>query len=196
MPKGVTLQSRDIGRLLKKFKGMGDTVAIEADAILRSAANSMENNAVRDVPVDEARLKGVISTKAHGKMNYEVVAPTKYAGYMEFGTKKKARIPAGLESIASQFRGPAGGTFKDLLKAITAWVKRKGISGTYSVKTKRRTGKKADRMIEDLAVAYPIAFSIAKNGVAPHQFFFHNYYPEEINARKELKKILKEALNK
>jgi hypothetical protein len=49
-------------------------------------------------------------------------------------------------------------------------------------------------MIEDLQVAYPIAFSIAKNGVSPHPFFFHNYYIAEKEARKNIKAEVKRAL--
>jgi hypothetical protein len=126
MPKGQSINSRAIANLTRKFKEKESQLQTVVDAELRAAATKMENLAVQDVPIDEARLKGVISTKVHGVMNYEVVAPTKYAAYMEFGTKKKAKIPAGLADVAAKFQGPTGGTFKDLLKAITAWVKRKG----------------------------------------------------------------------
>lgn len=109
MPKGQAIQSRNLSNLLRKFKQVEQSLQTEVDAELRAGANRMENAAVNDVPVDEARLKGVISTKNIKVMHYEVVAPTKYAAYMEFGTKKKAKIPAGLEGIASKFQGPTGG---------------------------------------------------------------------------------------
>ena len=59
-----------------------------------------------------------------------------------------------------------------LLRAIVNWVKRKGITGTYSVNTRRRTGSKINQIAEDYSSAWPIAMSILKHGVRPHPFFF------------------------
>jgi len=47
-----------------------------------------------------------------------------------------------------------------------------GLTGTYSVKTRRRTGNKLNQFAEDYSAAWPIAMSILKNGVSPHPFFF------------------------
>lgn len=135
--------------------------------------------AVRDAPVDQGKLKSSISfigkeshTSAGSDIGIEIVAQSFYAPFMEFGTKGKYLPIPGTEKIAAQFKGYKGGDFMDLLRMIVRWVGRKGITGRYSVKTKRRLGSKVNQYAEDYSAAWPIALSILKNGVTPHPFFF------------------------
>jgi len=101
-----------------------------------------------------------------------VFAQSAYAAYMEFGTKGNYRPVPGAEAVAAQFRGKGPGTFKEMVRAITEWVRRKGIAGRYSVKTRRRVGSKISQQAEDAAAAWPIIMSILKNGVKAHPYFF------------------------
>jgi HK97 gp10 family phage protein len=120
-----------------------------------------------------------ISSKKAGRLQYEVVAPTRYAAYVEFGTKKKTNVPPGFEQYARQFQGKATGDFNDLLLAIAKWVKVKGIAGVAvkrfkSGKRKGLTGfagRKAQERL-DLDLAWTIAYSIAKNGINPQPFMY------------------------
>lgn len=128
-------------------------------------------NAQRDAPVDQGTLKAGITWYQDGQ-NVVIVSNVFYSAFMEFGTKGKYRAIPGTEAIAAQFKGYKGGDFGAFLRMILAWVKRKGISGTYSVKTRRRTGNKVNQIAEDYAAAWPIAMSILRNGVTPHPFFF------------------------
>ena len=50
------------------------------------------------------------------------------------------------------------------IEAIALWVKRKGLAGTYSVKTKKRQGGRAQRGKEDTSLAWAIAIHIARYG--------------------------------
>lgn len=111
----------------------------------------------------------------------ELVSNVYYAPYIEFGTRSKVKVPAELNDYASQFKGKKRGDYYDFLNAILDWVKRKGITATYSVKSRRRTNTKADRE-RLLNVAQAIADSILRNGIAPRPYFF----PPYLRKRKEL----------
>ena len=141
-------------------------------AAVEEAAADWAKQARDDVPIDQGALKGSISYFMRTDLQAEIVAQKFYAPFMEFGTKGKYRAIPGTEAIAQQFKGYKGGDFQEFLRMITRWVKRKGISGTYSVKTRRRTGNRATQQAQDDAAAWPIAMSILKHGVKPHPYFF------------------------
>jgi hypothetical protein len=122
------------------------------------------------------------NTKAVPKQNgVELISNVYYAPYVEFGTGAKVKVPAELNDYANQFRGKKRGDYYDFLNAILDWVKRKGITATYNVKTRRRTNTKADRE-RLLNVAQAIADSILRNGIAPRPYFF----PPYLRKRKDL----------
>lgn len=139
---------------------------------IQAAGADFTSGARRDVPVDQGALRGSISYYMDGDLNAVIVAQKFYAPFVEFGTKGKYRPIPGTEQIAASFKGFKGGDFMELLRMIVRWVKRKGISGVYSVKTRKRVGSKINRLAEDYAAAWPIALSILKNGINPHPYFF------------------------
>lgn len=128
--------------------------------------------AQRDAPVDEGQLRRLISFYPNGPYSVEIVSQALYSPFMEFGTKKHFRAIPGTEAIASQFKGYKGGDFRAFMRAIVRWVRRKGITGTYSVKTRRRLGSKVNQFAEDYGAAWPIAMKILRDGVKPRPFFF------------------------
>ena len=71
-------------------------------------------------------------------MNIDVRVEKFYAAFIEFGTKGKYKAIPGTEEIAAKMRGYKRGNFKDMVKAIKAWVLRKKIVATYSIKTRRK----------------------------------------------------------
>ena len=176
-----------------KVTGMADlkaefaSMAKELPDIVSGELETMSQEWVKlaktDAPADQGALRGAITYYPAGLMKYEVVAQKFYAPFMEFGTKGKYQPIPGTESIAAEFKGYKGGDFMELLRMIVRWVKRKGITGTYSVKTRRRTGNKINQFAEDYSAAWPIAMSILKNGVNPHPFFFkqmHIVWPKMV----------------
>ena len=130
--------------------------------------------AVRDAPKDtgSAGLAGSITFTPIKNLTTELVAQKFYAHFMEFGTKGKYQPIPGTEKIAAQMKGYKGGSFAEMLKMIELWVARKGITGTYSVKTRQRTGGKALITSQNKQAAFAIALSILKHGISPHPFFF------------------------
>jgi len=175
--------------LQAKLKKAPDVLKKEAGAEIQFAAQDFRTRAIRSAPADVGFLRGQITVNRLGEMSAEVVSGSQYSAYMEFGTKGKFRPVVGFN--ASQFKGKSTGTFKDMLKNIEAWVKRKGLAGTYSVKTKRRLGNKATKQNQDKQLAYLIARSILNKGVRPHPFFFKHIVP----VRRELVKHLINVLN-
>jgi hypothetical protein len=139
--------------------------------------------AKKDSPADQATLRGGISFSQRDKLVYDIFSNAFYSPFMEFGTKGKYQPIPGTEKIAAEFKGYKGGDFMELLRNIVRWVKRKGITGTYSVKTRKRRGSKINQIAEDYSAAWPIAMSILKNGVNPHPFFFkqmHIVWPQMV----------------
>jgi hypothetical protein len=127
-------------------------------------------------------------------LKFEVVAQTFYAGYLEFGTKTKTVIPPGLESIAGQLKGPASGQGNPI-DALQSWVKRKGIAGTFSTKTRRRLGNKATKEQQDRQAAFVIWQKIKKYGIKPRPFFFTQMKPAEERLRRRLAEIIKSIIS-
>lgn len=150
-------------------QGVDDELDISAEAIARSARNNVRVNGT----FDEGALAGRINVNKSKKFEREIGANVFYAPYIEFGTKTRGSVPAELAEYASQFQGKRGGDFKALIAAIAAWVKRKGIkAGTYSVKTRRRQGNKAQKEKEDNSLIWAIAISIYRKGIKARPFMF------------------------
>lgn len=157
-------------------------------AEVEGAANMFRRNAIKDAPADTRFLGGEISVNKVGELTYEVVSGAEYSAYMEFGTKGNYRPIEGID--ASEFQGKGTGTFKEMINNLANWVHRKGIAGTYSVKTRRRTGNKINQIAEDYQVAYLIARKILKEGVKPHPFFFKQIPDTQKRLRSKIENVL------
>lgn len=148
----------------------------EVAAEVKIAAMEFESLAKRSASEfgDRGTLRQSIGHRQSGPLTYEVFVGTFYAPFIEFGTKSKAQVPAGLEDVASQFRGQKGTGALTLIEAIKGWVKRKGIA----------TGNELDR------VAFVIARSIYRNGIRPRPFFYKHSATVRTNLTNRIKNIL------
>lgn len=192
MATGFSFQVKGLDKLLKVFHELPERAKQELKDELKITSWEIRDGAKRDAPADESRLKQSISTTETGPLAFEVVAQSFYAGYLEFGTKTKTRIPAGLEDIASQLKGPASGQGNPI-DAIREWVKRKNIAGVYSIKTKKLSkSKKSKANIEQ--TTFIIWRHIKKYGIAAKPFFFKQLKPAEENLRRRLANIIKSLI--
>jgi HK97 gp10 family phage protein len=188
-------------QITKFDKAVRDEVSAEINAF----AVDIQRDAKTLAPKDQGLLSNQIQVKKNGKYNVEVVVNSKYAAYMEFGTKGfaakyVASLPPDWQELASKFKGEANGDFGDLLLAIVKWVRRKGLSGTYKavtydVRTRqanriRRTGSRKNWDQEDIDVAYPIAFAISKKGVKQNPFLYPAYQKNLPKFLQNLDKLL------
>lgn len=188
MAAGFNMQVQGLDALASVFKKLPVSAQKELSAELKITADEIRDGAKSDVPVDEARVKNSISTKKTGLLLFEVVAQSNYAGYLEFGTKTKVSVPAGLESVASQLRGSSSATGKPY-EAIQKWVKRKGIAGTYSTKTRKQSRSKSS-LANIKQVAWLIWRSIRKYGIKPQPYFFKQVPPAEQRLRQRVANII------
>jgi HK97 gp10 family phage protein len=197
----ITMQLVGVDALLKKIDKIGNEAKSKANAELVAFGNDVVGEAKNLCPADEGHLKGAIGYQP-GNLEVTIVAATNYAAYMEFGTRKFAAayvstLPAQWQAFARQFKGRGTGTFKEFVESLMGWVHRKGlgtgyrgkigVTGTYSVKTRKRVGSKTQQASEDRQAAYAIALYIMKNGVKPRPFL----YPAIRNNLPKLQKRLK-----
>jgi hypothetical protein len=159
------------GSIRKQFFESTKSVRDIVDQELTDMARKFVAGAQRDAPANNADLRRGITFQKDDK-GVELFSNAFYSAFMEFGTKGKYRPIPGEEEIAQQFKGLSNGDFSQMIRLLTEWVRKKGITGTYSVKTRRRTGSKAKQADENQRAAWAIAISILKHGVSPHPFFF------------------------
>lgn len=171
MGSGVTIQIQGLDQLRKQLGKIPPIMRKEIEAEMSAVGTGFVNRAQADAPWDNRALANAITMKKTAPMEFEIVSPAPYSAFVEFGTKKRAKVPPEYAAYASQFKQSGGGGGKEFYNNILAWVKRKGITGTYSVKTKRREGGKIDNQIEDEQTAFAIWLSILRHGIKPHPFF-------------------------
>lgn len=176
MATGFTFKIQGLDGLIKVFNRLPKTVQKELGAELENTAGEIRDGAKKDAPVDEARVRNSISIKKNSVTEFTVVAQSSYAGYLEFGTKTKVSVPPGLEDIASSLKGPVTGQGNPI-DALQGWVKRKGLAGTFNVKSRRRRGNKQTKDKQDRQLAFIIWRHIKKYGIKPQPFFFKQVEP-------------------
>lgn len=160
----------------------------EVSAEIHLAGTKFVEGAKRDLINQAGDTGGLVNSINYtpvSRFSVDVGANKFYAPFIEFGTKGKYRPIPGVDP--SEFKGIKRGNWKDFIEQIKAWVKRKGIGATYSVKTRRKNRQTKD---EIEGIAYMIARSIYRNGINPKPFFFKQIGPVKSHIRERLDKIL------
>lgn len=188
----VTVKLSGFKELEKKVKGLTNDISKRADFEIGDSVMEMEELAVRDAPVDQKILRGGITHKREAFMKWSLISQAFYSPFIEFGTKGNYRPIPGTEDIAASFKGLKGeGGIDQFLLSLIDWVNRKNLAGTYSVKTKKRTGSKSQRLAENYDVAFRIMLSILKKGIKPHPFFFKQLNIVQPKLVGRIEKVLK-----
>jgi HK97 gp10 family phage protein len=141
----------------KATKGLSDEMA--------ASAINIERSAKRLAPGNLGKLRQSINHDTGNSLFKSVFSTVEYAPYVEFGTRGKARIPAGYEAFAAQYKGKGA---KGAWKAIEFWIKRKGI---------------------DPKLTFVIFRSIMRNGISPQPFMIPAYEKEKPALLKRLKAL-------
>ena len=190
---GVFFDVSGVDVLMTKINKMSERIQNDVLNEFNASALNIQSNAKKYAPVNIGTLRNSIQLKeelSNGQLVFTIGSKLSYAPYIEFGTGGKVTIPVGYEQFARQFKGNKGGTFAQLLEALVQWVKRKGIVGTYSVKTGRRTGGKTIQQKQNESAAYAIAISILRKGLRPQPFLIPAYEQEIPKLKDNLKRIL------
>jgi len=159
--------------LIAKIRALGDEGnRIEARAV-NVVADMVVADAKRNAPKDLGTIAqniGKSVTNTGTKVTAKIFSAAPESAYQEFGTGGRVIVPPLMADVANTFKGKSGGDFKAFVKALTGWVKRKGIAGVYSVKTRRKNNKLSGDADEQ--AAYLIARSILRKGLKPQPFLF------------------------
>ena len=166
---------------LGKFDKYGKKVQAEIKDEVGASALKIQSDAKKLAPVNLGTLRNTIylveQSVSQTKFMFSVGASAKYAPFIEFGTGGKVSIPTGYESYASQFKGKTGGTFKEMVLALTEWVQKKGIA----------SGKQSK------SAAYMIALSILRKGLRPQPFLIPAFEQERPKLKSRILNIIKNA---
>lgn len=188
-----TLKVQGINQFTKKLNALPSNMQKQVGGEIEDAAKRINGKQLRLAPVDEGGLKQATGYKKVKPLEYENFSGKHYAPFREFGTKSRAKIPSELQEYAKQFnlKGPNIG-FDAFFLIILDWVRRKGIAGRFSTKTRRRIGNKNQQLQEDFSVAWPIAMSILRKGTHPQPFFFQPFFEERKVLVENVRKIVED----
>jgi hypothetical protein len=156
----LTIVKGDMADLQKAMKRIGpvtrDRINKLTDNVLREAENTARDLAPYNVgTLKKGIRREILANMGRGNtVTGKLVSQAEYSTAVEFG-----RTP---------------GTWPDI-KAIQWWVKRKKIAGTYSIKTRRRTGNKQTKEQQDKQVAFLIGRKIYNKGIDPKPFMRPSY---------------------
>jgi hypothetical protein len=188
MASGFQIKLDGIDSLINKYRSMKPNMVKDLTNILNESRLNIETSAKQNAPKDLGTLSQSINsgieTQGENLIMY-VGTPFKYGAYMEFGTGGKVNT-RGYDEYAQTFQGKGGGNMQEFIKALTIWVQRKGLVGTYSIKTQKRTGGKSIQADENKRAAWAIAMSILRNGVRSHPWLFPAVESEISNINKNL----------
>jgi HK97 gp10 family phage protein len=174
---------------LEEFKLAFDTASKQmkqrVDDATRETAQIFATKAYSEVIGQDSvftfELAKSIRVEPEGFASYSVVAKAPYAGFVEFGTKKRYKPQVGYDSVAALFKGQKPvNKYGSLFDAIYAWVKKKNIG---KKENKRQTKN------EKKDIAWAITMDIAKNGRKAKPFFFKNVVPVSVILQRRLKDI-------
>lgn len=169
---GIKVQLKGFDQFKKRLAKAAKEVPLEVDAELQVSANNMRATAIKNAPADQGLLRSEIQASQQSTLNWGIFSNALYSGYVEFGTKSKVQIPAGLEEVAAEIKSGKISSSLDAKTAIFAWCKRKGIEERFW---------------------YPIFIKIMVEGMKPHPFFFQSLEQEEPNLIKNVENILKQV---
>jgi hypothetical protein len=115
---------------LDRIDQASESLVEEMTAEIHAFCVNIQRDAKSMAPADEGLLRNQIQVDAR-ELFGNVSVNSKYAAYMEFGTKGfaakyVASLPPDWQQMASSFRGGDSGSFQDMVKRIGEWLRRKG----------------------------------------------------------------------
>lgn len=195
MSKGIYITTKGLNRILRKFENLPGNVMTEAKKVFREARDEVHREAVIKAPADEGGLRLAINKGEEGG-NFTVSVQKMYGAYVESGTKRNFRPTPGFEGYFRQFKGPSG-MKGNPIDNLQGWVRRKGLAGTYSVKTRKRTGgNRSAKDTQDRRLAFLIWRKIRVEGIKAQPYLFPAYVRVRRAITPKLIQAIDRALNK
>lgn len=182
--------------LLNKLEHAHEKAEQAVDSIFENTAKEYVQRAQREAPKDTGFLTGEIAYRKEKEMRYNIFSASRYAGYLEFGTKRNFKAIPGFEKEAAELKALGStGTAEEAIENITQWVRRKGIR--FESATKYKSGKKAgqNRLLTIEQTAWIIWHFININGIKPQPYFFKQAAIAEAQLKKDLEQVEKEIFD-
>ena len=171
---GFSVNLQGIKEVQEALKNIDVSVKKDVSNEINASALKIQNDAKRLAPVNFGQLRNGIQLEKVSDLTFSVESKASYSPYVEFGTGGRVSVPADFQAYAQTFKGGKGGKFKDMVEALTLWVKRKGIGN----------GK------NDKGLAYVIALNILRKGLRPQPFLIPAYEKEKPQLIKRIKDLL------
>lgn len=171
---GVTVSLSGIDSIKTALENIDTKLKKEVSNEINASALTIQSNAKRLAPVNFGKLRNGIALVRNNDLTFTVESKESYSPYIEFGTGGKVNVPADFQSYALTFKGQKGGSFKEMVDALTLWVKRKGIGDGKNNK----------------GLAFVIARSILQKGMRPQPFLIPSYEEEKPKLIKRIKDLL------
>lgn len=113
---------------INKAGGLPESLKEEFAGEVKDAADNWEKLAKIAAPSDQGFLRRNIKAEFINDLEWDISVGQEYAPFIEFGTKSRVSVPAGLEGYAEEFKSNGKGGTKDQAKVmIYAWMDRVGI---------------------------------------------------------------------
>lgn len=190
----ATVEIVGLDKLISQFDTLGTNGIRIADAVLATNVDGMVLESKQSAPADLGTIRqnlGKDKITDNNVVGYNFFCNALEGGFQEFGTGGKVDVPEEMADVAATFQGYKGGDMQAFITALTDWVRRHGLTGTYSISTHKRTGTKASNMDADIQAAWVIAKTILRDGLMPRPFF----YPAFVNWSSKLMPTLEQAYN-
>ena len=183
MSISVQFSKQDQSRFMKDLKQWRKSMNLTRDEALDEVAHEIRFNAQKNIDnngtTDRGLLKNSITVNKTFSGGRRIGTETGYGLYVEKGRPPGKMPPVKLLTGKNE--------------PLDDWVRRKGLGGTFSIKTRRRTGSKATRQNQDEQMAFFIARKIGKKGVPPRPFLLPAFNDEKRRIVKELQKQMKRS---
>jgi hypothetical protein len=172
MPKtrsGVTVELIGAATLKRNFKLYETRIKAAAKRVINISALNIRNDAVKNVPVDEGRLKTTLRpTFYQNGMTAEIGTNAGYGVHVEFGTGPRGRA-TNTYPLPPGYTHGSGGKMPPI-DVIREWAVRHSIPPKF---------------------AYVIARKIGKHGLAARPFLTPAYLAERPKFNRRLARVIK-----
>lgn len=105
----IAIKIHNLDKLLAGFRASPKKAAVEYSSALRASSFFIQQRAMSYAPVGKysggGTLRQKIKAKALGQFSFAVIADTKYAGYVDQGTKPHVIVPRTKPFLAFQIDG-------------------------------------------------------------------------------------------
>lgn len=172
----LKLDIKGFDKLQAKIKALPKELQEEVVGEIQAWGNEVNTEQLGLISQQKIQDLGALqqNTKSIPKPDgVELISNVYYAPYIEFGTGPKVQIPSELNDYASQFRGKKRGDFRTFVKAMEAWLKRKGGNPKF---------------------AFKAALNIIMKGQSPRPYFFAPYLRKRKQLINRLNVVIGKAL--